>query len=131
MLRQLGTLADGSEAVSIADCKVQPAQLAGLVKLVDDGYISKQIAQNVLVEMFATGSSAIEIIEKKGLKPTDSSELEGICREVIEANPKPANEFREGKEKAINALKGQVMRATRGKANPQAVDQLLRQLLTS
>ena len=71
-----------------------------------------------------------EDFEEKGLKQSsDAGELEGICQKVIDDNPKPAKQFQEGKVGAINALKGQVMKATRGQANPQMVDEILRRLL--
>ena len=81
--------------------------------------------------MFQSGKAPGQIIDEKGLKQsTDTGELEAVCLEVIDKNPKPVEEFKEGKEAAINALKGQVMKATRGKANPKMVDDLLRQLLS-
>ncbi|MEM9025890.1 MAG: Asp-tRNA(Asn)/Glu-tRNA(Gln) amidotransferase GatCAB subunit B, partial [Verrucomicrobiota bacterium] len=103
------------------------------VKLIEDGLISNQIAKTeVFPVMFETGQTPSAIVEEKGLKQsTDTGEIEGICAEVIEKNPKPVKQFKEGKEQAINALKGQVMKATRGKANPKLVDDILRKLLTS
>lgn len=130
LLRELGG-GDHVGTMKIRDCKVTPAALAELVKIIDEGSISKQIGQDVLIEMFKTGEGASEIVEKQGLKQTsDTGELEGICNEVIGNNPKPVAQFKEGKENAINALKGQVMKATRGKANPQVVDDLLRKLMS-
>ena len=80
--------------------------------------------------MFASGKSPATIVEEKGLSQvSDSSELEAFCREAIEANPGPADDFRNGKEAALNFLKGQVMKASRGKANPQLVGELLAKIL--
>jgi len=80
--------------------------------------------------MFATGESADQVIARKGLKQEDNSEeLEQWCREAIDENPKPVEDFKSGNEKAINSLKGQVMKKSRGKANPSKVDALLRELL--
>ena len=102
-----------------------------MVKLIDEGSISKQIAQDVLIEMFKTGTPPGKIVEEQGLKQTsDTGELEAICLEIIANNPKPVEQYKSGKETAINALKGQVMKATKGKANPQVVDDVLKQLLT-
>lgn len=116
---------------TIADCPIAPASIGELVKLVDDGVISSKIAKEVFLEMFNTGKAPAAIVEEKGLKQSsDSGELTGICLEVIGANPKSVEDFAAGKENAINFLKGQVMKATRGKANPQMVDGLLRELLT-
>ena len=81
-----------------------------------------------LVAAFATASIAVEqVIQQKNLSQmSDSGALEKIIDEVLAANPKSVDEFRQGKEKAFNALVGQVMKASRGKANPQQVNELLR-----
>ncbi len=124
LLRELGS-------TSISDCKVTPENLASLVKLIDDGAITKQIAQDVLIDMFNSGKPAETIVDEKGLRQSnDTGELEAICAEVITNNPKPVEEFKSGKDSAINGLKGPVMKATRGKANPKLVDETLRKLLT-
>lgn len=129
LLRELSSQA--GTASPITSCKVTPQALAELVKLIDEGSISKQIAQDVLIEMFETGTPPNEIVEKRGLKQTsDTAELESICSEIITTNPNPVAEFKAGKENAINALKGQVMKASKGKANPKVVDDLLRKLLS-
>lgn len=129
LLRELST--EQGASLPITACKVTPKALAELIKLIDEGSISKQIAQDILKDMFQTGDSPNDIVEKKGLKQTsDTGELEKICEQVIAANPNPVAEFKAGKENAINALKGQVMKASQGKANPKVVDDLLRKLLT-
>ncbi len=110
--------------------RITPAMLAGLVRLVDDGSISKQIAQDVLIEMFASGETADVIVDRKGLKQTsDTGELEAIILAVLADNPKPVEQYKAGNEKAINALKGPVMKATKGKANPNVVDELMKKLI--
>jgi aspartyl-tRNA(Asn)/glutamyl-tRNA(Gln) amidotransferase subunit B len=118
--------------VSLDSCLIKPAQLAGLVKLTDEGVISKQQAKEVFAEMFSTGKDALAIVEAKGLRQnSDTGELEKIVAEVI-ADPAVAKsiaEYRAGNEKAINALKGPIMKRTQGKANPVMIDQLLRKLL--
>jgi aspartyl-tRNA(Asn)/glutamyl-tRNA(Gln) amidotransferase subunit B len=118
--------------VSLADCRIKPAQLAGLVKITDEGVISKQQAKEVFAEMFRTGQDAGEIVNAKGLRQnSDAGELEKIIQEVI-ADPAVAKsiaEYRAGNEKAINALKGPIMKRTQGKANPAMIDQLLRKHL--
>ncbi len=137
LLRELSTARAGAGAGAggrgirkISEMLIKPAQMAELVKLVDDGVISKQIAQDLIAEMFRTGRSPLSIVEEKGLRQsTDRAEIESICAKIIFENPKPAEQFKAGNEKAINALKGGVMKATRGKANPALVDQVLRQLL--
>ncbi len=117
---------------ALADVKIQPAQLPQLVKLVDDGKISGKIAQEVFANMFETGDDPAVIVDKKGLaQVSDTGALEAICDEVIGANPKSAEDFRAGKAAALNFLKGQVMKATRGKANPAVVGELLEKKLTN
>ncbi len=119
-------------AVSLASCLIKPAHLAGLVKLTDEAVISKQQAKEVFAEMFRTGQDPATIVDAKGLRQnSDTGELEQICREVA-ADPAVAKsiaEFRAGNEKAINALKGPIMKRTQGKANPVVIDQLLRKIL--
>jgi len=118
--------------LSLASCLIKPAQLAGLVKLTDEGVISKQQAKEVFAEMFKTGQDAAAIVDAKGLRQnSDTGELEKIVQEVI-ADPAVAKsiaEYRAGNEKAINALKGPIMKRTQGKANPGLIDQLLRKAL--
>jgi aspartyl-tRNA(Asn)/glutamyl-tRNA(Gln) amidotransferase subunit B len=101
------------------------------VGLIETGAVLNNAAKEVLVEMFKTGDAPAAIIERKGLKagPTDTAELEQWCREAIVGNAKAAAEFKGGKDSAINAFKGPVMKASRGKANPKLVDEVLRRLL--
>ncbi|MGH7995064.1 MAG: Asp-tRNA(Asn)/Glu-tRNA(Gln) amidotransferase subunit GatB [Opitutaceae bacterium] len=125
LLRELG-----QARRTLGDSKLRPAHIAGLVKLVDAGEIGTQAAREVFAAMFATGEAPERIVAQKGFKAgTDSSELEAWCREAIAGDPKAAAEFKAGKESAINAFKGPVMRAAKGRANPKAVDETLRRLL--
>ncbi len=128
LLRELG-----AAKLSLADSKVKPAHIAALVKLVDAGTVLTAAAREIFVEMFATGDEPEAIAERKGLKaaPTDAGELEQWCRDSIAANPKALAEFKSGKDSAINAFKGPIMKAAKGKANPKAVDETLRKLLAS
>jgi len=115
---------------SLAECRIQPAHIAGLVAAVESGVISSSIAKEVFVDMFRTGDTADAIIERKGLKQsTDTGELEAWCAEAIAANPKSVADYRSGNEKAINAFKGPIMKASKGKANPKLIDEILRRLL--
>jgi aspartyl-tRNA(Asn)/glutamyl-tRNA(Gln) amidotransferase subunit B len=100
--------------------------------MVEAGTVLAGAAKEIFVEMFATGEAPAAIAEKRGLKaaPTDQGELERWCREAIAANPKARAEFQAGKDSAINAFKGPVMKAARGQANPKLVDETLRRLLT-
>jgi aspartyl-tRNA(Asn)/glutamyl-tRNA(Gln) amidotransferase subunit B len=117
----------------IAESKIRPAHIAALVKLVDAGTVLTNAAKEIFVEMFATGDEPESIAERRGLKaaPTDSNELEQWCRDAIAANAKALAEFKAGKESAINAFKGPVMKAAKGKANPKLVDETLRRLLSA
>jgi aspartyl-tRNA(Asn)/glutamyl-tRNA(Gln) amidotransferase subunit B len=126
LLRELG-----QARLSLAESRVRPAHIASLVKLLDSGAILTNAAKEVFVEMAATGDQPETIAERRGLKaaPTDSNELEQWCREAIAANAKALAEFKAGKDSAINAFKGPVMKAAKGKANPKLVDETLRRLL--
>ena len=131
LLRELAAGSDhGESSLSVSDCKLTPVHIGSLSKLVDEGTISKQIGKDVFVEMFKSGELPEAIIEKKGLRQSDDSdEIEALCREAIAGNPAAVEQYKSGNEKALNALKGPVMKATRGKANPATLDQLLRKLI--
>ena len=121
--------AEGDGLLPMAQVQLKPASLATLVKLIDEGQVTKQMAKEVIVGMFATGDSPEAVIEAKGLKaePQDEEALEQWCREAVQGNAIAAQQVREGNEKAVNSLIGPVMKASRGKAHPQAVrDCLLR-----
>jgi len=111
----------------IADSPIPAARLATLLGRIQDGTLSGKLAKQVFEVMWSEGGEVDAIIEAKGLKQmSDSGEIERIIDEVLAANQKSVDEFRSGKEKAFNALVGQVMKATRGKANPAQVNALLR-----
>jgi len=119
------------EEKEIAVSPVGPLQLAGLVARIADSTLSGKLAKDVFEALWnGEGKDADAIIEAKGLKQiSDAGALEKIIDEVLAANPKSVEEFRAGKEKAFNALVGQAMKATRGKANPQQVNELLKKKL--
>ncbi|MGH7372050.1 MAG: Asp-tRNA(Asn)/Glu-tRNA(Gln) amidotransferase subunit GatB, partial [Candidatus Methylomirabilales bacterium] len=118
------------EGKEITESPVTPAQLVALLKLIQEGVISGKIAKVVFEEMYQTGKSPEAIIQEKGLiQITDQEELGRIVDQVLAENPGPVSDFRGGKEKARTALVGAVMRATKGKANPQLVNDLLREKL--
>jgi len=109
---------------------VSPAMLGGLLKRIADGTISGKIAKEVFATLWVEGGSADTVIEAKGLRQiSDSGAIEKIVDEVLAANPKSVEEFRAGKDKAFNALVGQAMKASRGKANPTQVNEILRRKL--
>ncbi len=118
------------ESISAAQSPLNPSQLAQLIKRIADGTISNKIAKEIFTAMWDEKASDLDavdrIIEAKGLKQiSDSGALEAIIDQVLAANQKSVEEFRAGKEKAFNALIGQIMKATQGKANPQQVNKLL------
>jgi len=116
--------------MDIAEFIVTPVKLAALLAMVDKGTISGSIAKTVFEEMKETGEPPDAIVEKKGLTQiSDKSELERIAREIIDNNPDEAEKYREGKTKLLGFFVGQVMKATRGKANPQEANAIIRELL--
>ena len=116
---------------AIADAPVRPAQLAGLVQRIQDGTISNNTGKKVFEALWnGEGADADAIIAAKGLKQvSDVGAIEKMIDDVLAANQKSVDEFRAGKEKAFNALVGQVMKASRGQANPAQVNELLRRKL--
>lgn len=109
-----------------ADNRITPAQLAELVAAIDGGQISGKMAKEVFAEMFATGKGATVIIKEKGLvQVSDAGALEALVEQAIAANPKSVADYRAGNASAINFLKGQVMKLSKGKANPQLVGEIL------
>jgi aspartyl-tRNA(Asn)/glutamyl-tRNA(Gln) amidotransferase subunit B len=118
------------DAIPIAQAPVPAAKLAGLLARELDQTITRKMAKDVFAEMWADNGEADAIIEKRGLKQiSDSGEIEKIVDEVLAANAAQVADYKAGKEKAFNSLVGQVMKATRGKANPQQVNALLKQKL--
>jgi aspartyl-tRNA(Asn)/glutamyl-tRNA(Gln) amidotransferase subunit B len=119
-------------STALAEVKFQSSAIPELTELVDSGKISNKIAQEVFAEMFATGDAPARIVEKKGLvQVSDSGAIEKFCDEAIAANPGPAADFKAGKAAALNFLKGQVMRLSKGKANPTLVGEMLERRLKS
>src|ERR1051326_2661728 len=116
--------------ISLEEVKIKPAAIPELVALVESGKIRSKIAQDVFVDMFETGDPPGTIIDKKCLSQlSDADAIEKFCDEVIAANPKSAQDFRAGKAAALNFLKGQVMKASKGKANPNLVGEVLERKL--
>lgn len=116
----------------IDKCPVQADQLAKMLKQVTSGTISGKIAKTVFEEMFKTGKDADVIIEEKGLKQvSDESELTTICQAIIADNADQVEQFKAGKTKVMGFFVGQIMKQTKGKANPQAVNKILNELLKS
>lgn len=121
------------EGKELAQSPVSPAQLGGLILRIADNTVSNSIAKKVFDALWnGEGATADEVIDKQGLKQiTDSGAIESLVDEVLAANAANVAEFKAGKEKAFNALVGQVMKAAKGKANPQQVNDLLKAKLSS
>jgi aspartyl-tRNA(Asn)/glutamyl-tRNA(Gln) amidotransferase subunit B len=116
--------------LEIRESKLTPSHLAELLKLQNDGTISVTMAKTVLEEIFTTGKRAGEIVSEKGLfQISDQEALGAIVDQVVAENPKSVDDYKGGKDKALGFLVGQVMRQTRGKANPELVNTLLRNRL--
>ncbi len=119
-----------AEGKSITESPVTATHLAGLVHLISKGTISSKIAKTVFEEMWQTGKDAEVIVKEKGLvQITDTKAIEGIVDTVLAANQKAVEDYKGGNAKAIGALVGQVMKQSKGKANPAMVNELLKQKL--
>jgi aspartyl-tRNA(Asn)/glutamyl-tRNA(Gln) amidotransferase subunit B len=115
----------------IEECPVPPKHLASMLKMIKDGAISGKIAKTVFEEMYRSGESPEKIVREKGLiQVTDVDEIQRIIRGVLEGNPKLVEDYQTGKEQLLGFFVGQVMKATRGKANPKLVNDLLRKSLS-
>ena len=111
---------------SIEECPVSATALNDLVNLIEEGTISGTQGKTVFAEMFSTGRSAGEIVEEKGLKQvSDTGAIEALCDQAIANSAKAVAEYKAGKLQAINSIKGQVMKLSQGKANPQVVGEIL------
>ncbi len=114
----------------IEECPVSAAQLSGLLRLIEDDTISGKIAKDVLDLMFETGKDAAAIVEEKGLRQvTDTGAIEKIIDEVLDANPNEVAAYKAGKDKLFGFFVGQVMKLSQGKANPAAVNGILKKKL--
>jgi aspartyl-tRNA(Asn)/glutamyl-tRNA(Gln) amidotransferase subunit B len=116
------------ENIVIRECKVSPEHLVEIIALIEKGTISGKMAKELLPEMFQTGRSATEIVEKKGLvQISDEEALAKIVDKILKENPQVVNDYESGKEKAIGYLVGQVMKETKGSANPQIVNRIIKE----
>jgi len=123
-------LTSAATGITLANLKFKPEAIIELVGLVDAKTISSSAAQQVFAGMFDTGKSPAVIVKEKGLaQVSDTGAIEKFCDEAIAANPGPANDFRSGKAAALNFLKGQVMKLSKGKANPALAGEILEKKL--
>jgi aspartyl-tRNA(Asn)/glutamyl-tRNA(Gln) amidotransferase subunit B len=115
---------------SIEECPLRPSQLAGVLRLVENGRISSKTAKTVFEEVYRTGKAAEEVVREKGLlQIRDSDVVEKAVDEVVARSPKEVERFRAGEEKLLGFFVGQVMKATKGKANPRLVNDLVKKKL--
>jgi aspartyl-tRNA(Asn)/glutamyl-tRNA(Gln) amidotransferase subunit B len=116
--------------LGLSDLKFAPGAIRELIDLQESGKISSKIAQDVFSDMFATGEAPAKIVNRKGLaQVSDSGALDQFCDQAIAANPGPVADYKAGKAAALNFLKGQVMKLSKGKANPALVGEILERKL--
>jgi aspartyl-tRNA(Asn)/glutamyl-tRNA(Gln) amidotransferase subunit B len=114
----------------IGDCTVKPAALAGLLKKVEGGEITAASGKKVFEKMFETGKSAEEIIASEGLAQiSDAGSIETVARQVVTKSPENVAKYKSGNEGVFKFFVGQVMKETRGQANPQIVNEILKRVL--
>ena len=114
----------------LADLRITPSQLAALVRLIDAGTISHTLAKNTFATMYATGQDPAAVVEASGqTQISDSDDLRVVVQGVVEEQPQAVADYRAGKQEALKFLVGQVMKATRGRANPRLVNEILREVL--
>ncbi|MBV6342119.1 Asp-tRNA(Asn)/Glu-tRNA(Gln) amidotransferase subunit GatB [Candidatus Magnetobacterium casense] len=119
------------KAVAFESLQLRPIDLVGLIKLIDDGTISVKIAKVVFEDMFTTGKSAQEVVKDRGLvQISDQGQLEQTIADIIAANPSETERYRAGEVKLMGFFVGEVMKATKGKANPKLVNEILRRKLS-
>jgi aspartyl-tRNA(Asn)/glutamyl-tRNA(Gln) amidotransferase subunit B len=116
------------EESTVSECiPITPAQLGETLRLIDSGQVNITVGKAIFEEAFRTGENPADIVKKKGLAQiSDTDELRALLRDIIAANPGPLADYKGGKEKALTFFVGQVMKATRGQANPQVVNSLAR-----
>ena len=119
-------------SVAFEDMKMQPNQLASMVKMIKEGTISSKQGKEVFEEMMNTGKNPEDIANEKGMKQmSDSSALVTMIEEVLANNPSAIEDYRNGKTRAVGFIVGQVMKASRGQANPQMTNKLVKEIMDS
>ena len=116
--------------LDITETKLTPENLTELIGLIEKNTISNNIGKQIIVDMLKDGTPAKEIVEKKGLSQiTDTDAIKEICQRVADANPNQVTAYKNGKVQLFGFFVGQVMKETKGRANPQVVNQLLKEIL--
>ena len=117
---------------AVEDSPVSPERLIGLLQLVHEGTINLKTAKDIFHEFYATEKSALQLVEEKGLQQvSDEGALEKIIKDVLDEHADQVEQYRGGKGAVIGYFVGQVMKASKGKANPQKVNELLKRVLSS
>ncbi|MEG0254510.1 MAG: Asp-tRNA(Asn)/Glu-tRNA(Gln) amidotransferase subunit GatB [Vagococcus sp.] len=120
-----------SEKIELLDTKLTPNNLAGMINLIADGTISSKIAKKVFKELIENGGDAKEVVEEKGLvQLSDPAQLLPVINDILDGNAQSIEDFKNGKGRAVGFLVGQIMKATKGKANPGVVNKLLNEELS-
>ena len=120
-----------AEGIAVEDIKIRPSQMAALLNLIDCGDISGKIAKKIFAEMFSTGKDADIIIKEQGLvQISDEDTLKELIAQIVEANPKSVEDYKAGKNKAMGFLVGQIMKQSKGQANPTLINKLLTEKLS-
>ena len=118
------------EGKTVSECQVSPESISDLIKMIKSSAISGKMAKEVFEDMYRTGKPPAAIVKEKGITQiSDEKELKGIIEEVIKANPENLARYKAGKDKLFGFFVGETMKATRGQANPQLVNNLLKELL--
>jgi aspartyl-tRNA(Asn)/glutamyl-tRNA(Gln) amidotransferase subunit B len=119
------------KGIEIKDLMVTPAMLTGLVDLIKKGAVSGLMAKEILTKMADTGRGALEIMKELGLEQvSDEDSLKRIIREIFEANPREVTQYRAGKYQLLGFFVGEVMKKSKGKANPKVAGDLVKELLS-
>jgi aspartyl-tRNA(Asn)/glutamyl-tRNA(Gln) amidotransferase subunit B len=119
-----------SSSISIKYLNLKPAQLSGMLKMIDEGVITGKVAKTLLIEIIQTGKDPEKIVKEKGLEQiSDVNLLETAISQAISENPKSAEDFKGGKDNAVMFLVGKVMQKTKGRADPNKVNEMLREKL--
>lgn len=118
------------EKIEINETKLTPENLAELISMIEKGTISNNIGKQIIVEMMQTGKTASKIVEEKGLSQiTDENAIKEIVQKVVDANPEQVTSYRNGKTNLLGFFVGQIMKETKGRANPKTVNELLKNIL--
>jgi len=129
MMGELGRLLNQNN-LEIGECNIKPIDLVQMLKAIEDGSISGKMAKAVFEEMFASGKSPALIIKEKGLvQISDEGTLVPVIEDIVKANPRVVEDYKNGKDKALGFFIGQIMKSTRGQANPALVNKLLKECL--